>query len=68
MAGHAGTTKWQGMQERGNGRACRNDEVEMSFPATTPRHSRVGLSGIHLDLSLQQPENPAHRLMPVSLN
>ncbi|WP_301583868.1 hypothetical protein [Halomonas alkaliantarctica] len=47
------------MQERRSGSV---------IPESPHCHSRVGLSGIHLDLSLQQPENPAHRLMPVSLN
>ncbi|MGO3769459.1 MAG: hypothetical protein ACTJGL_07865, partial [Vreelandella alkaliphila] len=29
------------------------------------RHSRVGLSGIHLDLGLQQPETPTQHGFPL---
>ncbi|MGP5191828.1 hypothetical protein, partial [Vreelandella alkaliphila] len=33
--------------------------------AVTTRHSRVGLSGIHLDLGLQEPETPAQHGFPL---
>ncbi|MGP5018280.1 hypothetical protein ACTXPD_10925, partial [Vreelandella alkaliphila] len=35
------------------------------IPEPPHRHSRVGLSGIHLDLGLQQPETPAQHGFPL---
>ncbi|MDW0361197.1 hypothetical protein Q8G38_17925 [Halomonas venusta] len=55
-------TKWQGMREwRGRFGGLGGVIVRHSLhavPEPPHCHSRVGLSGIHFDLGLQQPETP----------